>query len=383
MKRCVPLGLQAGLWALLLLFFLTSCRDIRLSGRVEGLEGDTLTLDLLQVSYTETIDTLITKPDGSFSCRVKPQGANPDFYYLNSKGKRLASLLLKGGDKVRLEADTRGHCRIEGSDESARMMASEKEFASMNAKCASLAARLEGIPADSKHAAQLRRELSSLYVSIYRSSVRYVVENNKSLTSVPVLYRKVGELPVFNQPLDGLHFRTLADSLSAVYPTSPYVRALRKEAQAREKALTFGSRLDSVSVVGFPDIELPDLSGKKVKLSSVEGKVVLLHFWTSEDGGQKLLNQDVLKPLYEKYHAKGLEIYQVALDPGKFSWAQVVKSQQMPWVNVCDIRASASPLVALYNLEALPTTYLIVDGELSALRPQTEAQLRKALEQYL
>ena len=253
----------------------------------------------------------------------------------------------------------------------------------MNAKCGSLAARLESVPANSKHAADLRREMGSLYVSLYRSSVRYIVENNKSLTSVPVLYRKVGELPVFNQRLDALHFRSLADSLSAVYPTSPYVRALRKEAEAREKALALDHRLDSVSVVGFPEIELPDLSGEKVKLSSVEGKVVLLHFWTSADGGQKLLNQDVLKPLYEKYHAKGLNIYQVALDPGKFSWAQVVKSQKMPWTNVCDIRGGASPLVLLYHVDSLPTTYLIVDGVLSGMQPQTEAELRKAIEQSL
>ncbi len=206
--------------------------------------------------------------------------------------------------------------------------------------------------------------------------MRYIIENSRSLTSVPVIFRKVGDLPVFNQRMDGLHYRALADSLAAVYPTSPYVRALQKEASARMKKLDFSGKIDSVAVVGFPDIELPDIRSEKVKLSSVEGKVVLLHFWTSTDAAQKLFNQDVLKPLYQKYHAKGLQIYQVALDTDKFGWAQVVKAQKMPWVNVCDIRGGASTNVMLYNVANLPTTYVIADGEMYAEQPTDAQSLR-------
>lgn len=360
----------------LLLPLVLSCQDIRLSGRIEGAGADTLVLEKLCVNYTRTVDTLLLGGDGGFSCKVRLETANPDFYYLNYRGNRLATLLLKKGDNVRVLADTSGHCTIEGSEESALLMESDREFASVSSKSRSIAVRLSELPQNTSHAANLRRQLADNYVRLYRSSVRYIVENNHSLTSVPVIFRKLGDLPVFSQRLDALHFRSLADTLSALYPTSPYVRALRKEAESREKQMAYDGKIDSVAVVGFPDIELPDLRSEKVRLSSLTGKVVVLHFWTSTDSRQKLFNQDVLKPLYQKYHSRGLDIYQVALDRDKFGWAQVVKAQDMPWTNVCDIRGGASPTVMLYNVGALPTTYLIVDGALAPQQPTDAASLR-------
>lgn len=370
-----------GLLALLLLT--TSCHYARLEGRVDGVDSDTLLVEKLFVSYKLTTDTLITRPDGRFSCKLKFDSPNPEFYYLNYHGMRLASLLVKEGDKISIEADTLGRCSIEGSEESVRMMESDREYAKINNRCHALALRLRDLPQNTKHAASLRKEYYENYIKLYRSSVRYIIENSRSLTSVPVIFRKVGDLPVFNQRMDGLHYRALADSLAAVYPTSPYVRALQKEASARMKKLDFSGKIDSVAVVGFPDIELPDIRSEKVKLSSVEGKVVLLHFWTSTDAAQKLFNQDVLKPLYQKYHAKGLQIYQVALDTDKFSWAQVVKAQKMPWVNVCDIRGGASTNVMLYNVANLPTTYVIADGEMYAEQPTDAESLRKIVAKIL
>lgn len=377
LRFCLPALL---LFALL---GLTSCHNARIDGVVDGLDADTLLVEKLVVSYKQTTDTLITRPDGRFSCKLKFDSPNPEFYYLTYHGIKLATLLVKEGDKIHVEADTLGRCVIEGSDESVRLMESDREYAKISNRCRALSLRLRDLPQNTKHAASLRREYSENYIKLYRSSVRYIVENRRSLTSVPVIFRKLGDLPVFNQRMDALHYRSLADSLAAVYPTSPYVRALQKEASAQMKQMDFSGKIDSVAVVGFPEIELPDIRSEKVKLSSVEGKVVLLHFWTSSDAAQKLFNQDVLKPLYQKYRAKGLEIYQVALDTDKFSWAQVVKAQKMPWVNVCDIRGGASTNVMLYNVANLPTTYVIADGEMYAEQPTDAESLRKIVAKIL
>lgn len=368
---------------LFVLLGLTSCHNTRIDGFVDGLDEDTLLVEKLVVSYKETTDTLITRPDGSFSCKLQFDSPNPEFYYLTYHGKQLASLLVKEGDKIYIEADTLGRCLIEGSEESVRMMESDREYAKISKRCLGLAVRLQDLPQNTKHAASLRREYYENYIKLYRSSVRYIIENKRSLTSVPVIFRKLGDLPVFNQRMDALHYRSLADSLATLYPTSPYVRALQKEASARMKQMDFSGKIDSVAVVDFPEIELPDIRSEKVKLSSVEGKVVLLHFWTATDSAQKLFNQDVLKPLYLKYHAKGLEIYQVALDTDKFSWAQVVKAQKMPWINVCDIRGGASTNVMLYNVANLPTTYVIADGEMYAEQPTDAQSLRKIVDKIL
>ena len=87
--------------------------------------------------------------------------------------------------------------------------------------------------------------------------------------------------------------------------------------------------------------------------------------------------------LYEDYHSKGFEIYQAAIDPDKAGWAQVVKQQNLPWISVCDGLGADSPYVVTYNLQALPATYIIADGELVDGQVVDEKSLRKLLDKLL
>ncbi|EJW93974.1 antioxidant, AhpC/TSA family, partial [gut metagenome] len=190
---------------------------------------------------------------------------------------------------------------------------------------------------------KLRSEMWKSYMDYYRGRVRYIMENPGSLTVVPVLYQTVTpEFPVFAQETDAIHFKSAADALEKLYPESEYVKTLRSEAERRTNLLALRARIDSAEQVNYPEIELPDINGKKVKLTEVGSKVVLLHFWTASDAQQKMFNQDVLKKLYDKYHSKGLQIYQVALDTDKALWASTVKSQELEWINVCDVTGAAS-----------------------------------------
>ena len=74
------------------LLLAVSCQDIRLSGRIEGVGADTLVLEKLCVNYTRPVDTLLTREDGSFSCKVRLETVNPDFYYLNYSAIDIDSL---------------------------------------------------------------------------------------------------------------------------------------------------------------------------------------------------------------------------------------------------------------------------------------------------
>ena len=63
--------------------------------------------------------------------------------------------------------------------------------------------------------------------------------------------------------------------------------------------------------------------------------------------------------MYDKYHGRGLEIYQVALNTDKTAWAMQVKEQGLPWISVCDPAAGASTGALLYNVTQLPAMYVI------------------------
>ncbi len=355
----------------------------KIKGTVADAPDSEVIVKLLNVNRYEILDTVATDAAGKFSYKVKIEKGQPEFVYLFHKDTKIASLLLEKGDNVDVMTDTLGKFTVTGSDESVKLAKVESDYAAALGKMESIADRINSAESE-EVAAGYRRELGKVYVDYYRNAVRYVLQNSSSLTTVPVLYQNFGaDLPVFGQSTDALHFMSTADSLENVYPDSKYVKALRKEAEKRAGYLELEARIRNAEEVGFPDVNLPDINAKNVKLSEVDAKVVMLYFWTQEDASQKMFNLDVLKGLYEDYHDRGFEIYQVALDPDKTAWAQVVKQQNLPWINVCDGLGGNSPYVMLYNIAALPAIYLIADGDLVDGQAVDEKSLRRLLNELL
>lgn len=350
-----------------------------IDGTIADAPSSEVIVKLLNVNRYEVLDTVKTDAAGRYSYKVNVEKGQPEFVYVFYKDTKVASLLLDAGDAVKVESDTLGNFSVTGSEESAKLAQVEKDYATALTTLSDIATRMESTSGDA--AAQLRRELGQEYVKYYRSRVKYVMENINSLTIVPVFFQNFGaDLPVFAQSTDAIHFTNAADSLELVYPDSKYVKALRAEAQRRYGYLEIATRLGSATEIGYPDIELPNVKAEKVKLSEVDAKVVMIYFWSASDAAQKMFNLDFLKGIYENYHDKGFEIYQVALDPDKASWARVVKEQNLPWINVCDSRGSASPYVMTYNIGAVPAAYIISGDELVDGQIVDEKSLRKLLD---
>ena len=354
----------------------------RIDGVIESAPSSDVVVKLLEVNRYEILDTVKTDASGHFSCKVNVEEGQPEFIYLFHNDRRIASLLLETGDKVSISADTLGNYTVEGSEESARLAQVEKEYSAAQARLQVIALQLE--TAEGSQAEALRQQLGKEYIDYYRQCVKYVLENSRSLTAVPVLYQSFGaNLPVFGQSTDAIHFVNVADSLALSYPDSKYVKALKKEAERRYGYLELEAKLRNAETVGYPDIVLPDVNAQKIRLSEVDSKVIMLYFWSASDASQKMFNLDVLKSLYEDYHSRGFEIYQVALDPDKAGWARTVKNQNLPWINVCDGLGADSQYVVTYNIPALPATYIIADGELVDGQVVDEKSLRKLLDKLL
>lgn len=364
--------------------FVASCsRTARIDAVISDARSSEVVVKMLNVNTFDVLDTVKLDDSGKMSYKVELDKGQIEFVYLYRGGKRIVSLLLQGGDKVSVVADTLGNYTVEGSEESAKLALVEQEYAAAIKKMTQMSYDIENA-ADAAEAVAMRQELAQEYVRYYRCRVKYLMENSRSMTVVPVLYQTLGvNLPVFAQQTDAIHFRNMADSLALSYPDSRYVKALRKEAERRLGLLEMESLINSAQPIGYPDIELPDINGQKRKLSEVDAKVVIVHFWTATNLDQKLFNADVFKSLYEEFHAKGLEIYQVSLDADKILWAQTVKQQVHPWISVCDSRAAASPYAASYNIQMLPSMFVISDGELVDGKVVDEASLKKLLRKLL
>ena len=104
------------------------------------------------------------------------------------------------------------------------------------------------------------------------------------------------------------------------------------------------------------DIELPDNKGAIQRLTAQKGKVVLLdfHVFGLQDSPKRILS---LREYYNKYHAQGLEIFQVSLDSDEHFWKQMTAS--LPWICVRDADGLNSQLMQFYNISTLPEFFLI------------------------
>ena len=193
---------------------------------------------LLDVNRYQVLDTVKTNAAGAFTFKPELQENCPEFIYLFYGDKKIASLLLKQGDHVKVTADTLGNYTVEGSEESLLLQEVENSYAQFMLDMA----RLSTDP-------DANAELSRRYVDYYRRSVRYVMEHPQSLTSVPVLFQRVNDgLAVFDQPTDGILFGSICDSLKAVYPDSRYVKALEREAARRTNLLQINRTTSSTTV---------------------------------------------------------------------------------------------------------------------------------------
>lgn len=363
---------------------LVSCgSNARIDGTLTDAASSEVIVKLLESNRYQVLDTVKTDASGHFSYKVDVAEGQPEFVYIFYKDKKIASLLLEAGDKVGVVSDTLGHVTFEGSEESVKLAEVEKAYAAALAEFEDIAL-LMSAATDQADFDRLAKNMSDAYVAYYRDRVRYIMENSKSLTVIPVFYQSLGEnLPLFSQNTDAILFMNIADSLETVYPESKYVKALRRDAETRFGYLELQERIVNAEEVGYPEIELPDLEGKMRKLSDMQSRVVIVCFWSAAQAQQNIFNIEFFKPLYEQYHSKGLDIYQVSLDVDKTLWATTVRGQKLPWTNVCDSRGVQSPYVSLYNLTAVPAAFIIADGELVDGKIVDEASLRKLLDDLL
>lgn len=337
--------------AVLAALVLASCTGgARIDCTVSDAPKAQLIVRQLDVNSYKTLDTVRTNAAGHMRYTVPVAAGEPEFVYIFYKDTRIASLLLNAGDVVTVTTDTLGHSNISGSEESVKL--AQTEAASSRFWSRMLAGTTSA-------------EVSRAYIDHYRESVKYVLENPRSLTVVPVLFEQLDpQTPLFNQYTDAILFRQAADSLMAVYPDSRFVKALDKEAARREQVLKVGNLVANAPRSGYPDVELPNTEGRKVSLSSLDAKAVLVHFWDSSVAAQKMFNLDVLVPLWNKWNPRGLEIYAIDVNPDKAVWASVVRAQNLPWVNVNGGYATVQA-VSLYNVAGTPTSFLIADGTLT------------------
>lgn len=143
-------------------------------------------------------------------------------------------------------------------------------------------------------------------------------------------------------------YTEIRDALAPTYPNDPFVMHLSDKLRG-----VLGAGMEA------PEISMTDPEGKTRRLSDLRGKIVLIDFWASWCGPCRRENPNVVK-LYEKYHAKGFEVFSVSLDKTHAAWVKAIKDDHLVWPNhVSDLNGWTSSAGAAYGIMSVPSTVLV------------------------
>ena len=106
-----------------------------------------------------------------------------------------------------------------------------------------------------------------------------------------------------------------------------------------------------------PDITLQLINGKKLPLSDLKGKPVLITFWATSCPGC-IKEMPHLIELYHELHSKGLEIIGIAMPYDRPDYVmEMVKQKKVPYLIAFDLKGEA--VRAFGNVSLTPTSFLI------------------------
>jgi thiol-disulfide isomerase/thioredoxin len=106
-----------------------------------------------------------------------------------------------------------------------------------------------------------------------------------------------------------------------------------------------------------PDFSAKDIAGRTVKLSDLQGKVVLLDFWATWCPPCRVEIPHLLE-INRKFKDKEFVLISVSLDRDLQAARRFVKDKKMDWVHIIDWEAGQK-IATLYQVEYIPSTFLV------------------------
>lgn len=346
----------------------TSCNEkkFHIDGTITGAADSTLYFENMSLDGAVKIDSAKLSEDGTFAFEGTAPTA-PEFYRLRIAGQFI-NIAVDSTETINIKAQypqMATQYEVSGSEDCQRI----KELSLMQS---SLQAQVNAIARNPELGAQAVADSVSRIVEAYKTRVKteYIFKAPMKASSYFALFQTIyaGGQPVllFNprtSEQDIKVFGAVATSWDTFYPNEKRgenlhniaiegmkdVRYLRSQQQAEE------IEASKVNTSGILDFTLTDNTGAARSLSSLKGNVVLLdfHLFADQNSMKRIMS---LRELYNKYHAQGFQIYQVAIDGDEHFWK--TQTAALPWIST-RVDDNTSSVLQMYNVQQVPTFFLL------------------------
>lgn len=344
---------------------LTSCNNkkFHINGTVTEAKDSVLYLENMSLDGPVVVDSVKLDDKGAFSFSGKAPDA-PEFYRLRIAGQ-IINLSVDSTETVDVKASypsmATGYT-VDGSAECATI----RELA---LKQIDLQNRVIAVQNNPNLGYDLTRDSIGKLVAAYKEDIKrnYIYKAPMRASSYFALFQTLGNMLIFNprENADDVKvFAAVATSWDTYHPDALRGKNLHNIAIEdmknvrimRNKMAAQNIDASKVNVSNIIDISLLDNQGNRRSLTDLKGKVVMLDFHVfGSNGSTKRIME--MRELYNKYHDRGFEIYQVAFDPDEHFWK--TQTAALPWISVRDPQGLQSQNLAAYNVSSIPTFFLI------------------------
>ncbi len=354
---------------LLIMLALTAaaCKDknsFTIRGVINGKTDKYIHISKVDINTPILIDSAKISKKGSF--RFTVHSAEPDFYQLGFSGTDFITLLAKPGETIRLGFSNKNlyeNYSVEGSEGSSKLQVLDLALANTKRKLDSLTNlynQSSKEPGFDVKGPELESEFLNLIKAQRKKNIEFIINNINSLAAIKALYQTITpDTYVLYEPNDLQYLKIVTDSLTKHYPNSKHVQALARDLNNElnkmyvEKLGAMANELPQSKL----DPNLKNLAGKRISLSSLKGKYVLLAFW-SYRSKECIVENLQLKEYYKLYKSRGFEIYQINIDDSEEDWRKAVSYDELPWINTREDDPRNPVNAKLFNVTTLPSNYL-------------------------
>ncbi len=347
---------------------LGSCTEkkFNINGTITQAKDSVLYLENMSLNGPKAVDSVKLDENGNFEFKQKAPDA-PEFYRLRI-AKQMVNLAIDSTESITVKAaypTMSANYEVSGSEECTKI----RDLAYMQL---ALQRQVTAIANSPTLGVQAVEDSVTKVLEVYKNKVKlnYIFKEPMKAYSYYALFQTIvlgnANILIFNPRSskdDVKVFAAVATSWDTYFPKAERGLNLHniaiegmKNVRIAENNARQTISADKVQVAGVIDIALTDNHGRVRKLTDLKGKVVLLDFQAfAAEGSLKRIM--MMRDIYNKYHDRGFEIYQVSFDPEEHFWK--TKTAALPWVSVWDENGTRSAVLAQYNVQTLPTFFLI------------------------
>ena len=310
-------------------------------------------LEKVDNDQSEVVDSVQLSSGNQFTLEVEAK--TPQFFRINFFNRQRHLMILKSGI-VTVEADgssRNGRFIISGSPETNDLLSTDKLYNVFQNEKNTLTDEyiLARNKSDSVQMHLVQHQYDSLEYAFHQTIKSSVDTMDGRLSALKIALDYI--------PMEGNidFYGTLLSRLQATIPQSEHVEQLQ-EVYDKARLVSIGSPA--------PNLTLPNPDSTMISISSFKGQVLLLDFWASWCKPCRAENPNLVKT-YKEYHSKGFEVLSISLDKKKSAWLKAIADDRLSWPQVSDLQYLDSKAIEIYNVQAIPTNYLIdKDGKIIA-----------------